>query len=296
MGDTNATPIPWTLASMRRSSRWTLTIAKPNHTQINQFCETLLKYFVWHSLSNKCQLPWLPLPQKGLFQNKIIFWWTLAWLCIFSRFGSFHWATRTHNLLKMITCNTGDHSFTSSTGQEFYLWRGTCRGPDHILVKHHTRLTAKATQRCGTWHSIFCNSPHWWKIHLKHTCLKVLLQPKFQDTYFCCLRHPELQFMLRDATGWCNNCNGLELQEGHVNVRLGSNFLFLGVQVTATFHLVWQISLLLTALHGPIHDHLKPWYPWIHIWIYESYEFIYERIMGYMNFIWIHTWNDHMNS
>ena len=41
------------------------------------------------------------------------------------------------------------------------------------------------------------------KIHLDHSCFKLLLHPKFQfqDTYFCYLRDPELQFLHTDRDG-----------------------------------------------------------------------------------------------
>ena len=38
----------------------------------------------------------------------------------------------------------------------------------------------------------------WTKILLDH--MKLLLNPKFQGTYFCCLRDPELQFLHRDSS------------------------------------------------------------------------------------------------
>ena len=61
------------------------------------------------------------------------------------------------------------------------------------------------------------------------------------------------------------------------------------------------------ALPGlPVREHhLKPWQTRIHIWIHETYEFIYEKnhmnswfIYSYMNScnIWIHLWKNHMDS
>ena len=90
----------------------------------------------------------------------------------------------------------------------------------------------------------------------------LLLHAKFQDTYFCCLMDPELRFLLRDGViGWWNNSTRPALQDRHTNVNdlifpffgKAAIFLFLGVQVTETFYSVWQICLLLNALHGPCH-------------------------------------------
>ena len=107
-----------------------------------------------------------------------------------------------------------------------------------------------------------------------------LLHAKVQYNIFCCFRDPELQFLHRGgawwAVGWWNTYSGLALQVGHtlphnwiifwmVTQMLetlivwpflqGSHFSeFLEVQLTATFHQVWQIKLLSTALHCSCKD------------------------------------------
>ena len=83
-------------------------------------------------------------------------------------------------------------------------------------------------------------SSHGWKILLEHNCLKLLLHQKFQDTFFCCLRHPELQFSL--INGWWNDekttkayftRGAHKCEKCHLPSTI---FPYLGVQVTSTFH------------------------------------------------------------
>ena len=52
---------------------------------------------------------------------------------------------------------------------------------------------------------------------LEHSCLKLLLHPKFQDTNFCCLNDPEVQFCKEMGNRTMHI--GLALQEGYTNVR-----------------------------------------------------------------------------
>ena len=60
--------------------------------------------------------------------------------------------------------------------------------------------------------------------------------------------------------GWWNNYTGLALQELAQMWEMSSclfskaAIFFLGIQVSAIFHLVWQIKLLFNALHSPCND------------------------------------------
>ena len=100
-------------------------------------------------------------------------------------------------------------------------------------------------------------SPHGHRVLPEHSCLKLLLPPKFQDTYICCLRR-ELQFkflgtwmMKLEPLSWA--CTATCLQEGHsnLNVRNGifafsNQFFILGVKVFVSLNCDCYISLSLT--------------------------------------------------
>ena len=116
------------------------------------------------------------------------------------------------------------------------------------------------------------------------------MQPKFQDTYFCCLRDPAMAFRTlvsgfpqRWVIRWWNNYTDFALQDGHARCEkfyfdfLASLrqpfFCFLESRWLWRFHRVWQSSLRFTALHGPLNDskHWKqkkhvPSFAWCQCW------------------------------